>query len=453
MTETANRFMIAGTGSGCGKTTVTCAVLAALAARGRDTAAFKCGPDYIDPMFHRKALGIPAHNLDGFFCDGKTIRALIAKYSRETSVIEGVMGFYDGACGSAHALSQTTETPVVIVIGCGGMSDSIGAVMSGFLNYRRPNNISGFIFNRLPAKLIPLAKNLCAELGTEYFGCLPKNGFSFESRHLGLVTADETDDIREKLSALGKLAEENILLDRLTELTAPLPTEKLAVKPLSVDKKPTIAAARDKAFCFTYAESIDLLESLGCRIEWFSPLSDKTMPPADGLILSGGYPELYAERLSGNASMRKSIRSAVLDGMPTIAECGGFMYLHDKLCDGDRSYNMAGVIKGEVFRTDRLQRFGYITMTAENGGLLCGKGGSLKAHEFHYWDSTACGSAFISEKTDGTRYNCCHHTETLYAGFPHIYLCSDIGAAERFVRKCITYGEKHGQDKKDNSDG
>lgn len=439
-----NRFMIAGTSSGCGKTSVTCAVLAALSARGCNTAAFKCGPDYIDPMFHRSVLGIPSHNLDGFFCKEDTLRALLGRYSRSTTVIEGVMGFYDSGAGSAYSVSQVTDTPAVVVIGCTGMSDSIGAVMSGFLNYRKPNNIAGFIFNKLPAKLIPLAQKLCEELGTEYFGCLPKNEFVFESRHLGLVTAEETERLQEKLSGLGKLAEEYILIDKLLGLSAPVPLEKLAAPKISFSRRPVIAVARDKAFCFIYPESIELLEDMGCRIEWFSPLTDKAIPEADGLILCGGYPELHAAELSANTSMLESVREHILSGMPTIAECGGFMYLHDELSDGENSYKMAGAISGKAFKTERLQRFGYITMTAENDGLLCGKGGSFRAHEFHYWESTNCGSGFTAEKTNGVRYGCCHNSDTLYAGFPHIYLYSDISMAERFVKKCILYGEKHG---------
>ena len=210
------RFIIGGTHSGCGKTTVTCALLAAIKKRGLAAAAFKCGPDYIDTMFHRKVIGVDSHNLDSFFCDSNTLTALLSEYgsSADISVIEGVMGFYDGTSGSAFSVSEITGTPAVIVIDCKGMSDSIGAVISGFLRYR-PNRITGFIFNRLPEKLIPLAEKLCAELGTEYFGCLPKSCFEIGSRHLGLVTADEIADIQSKLEKLGELAERYILIDKL----------------------------------------------------------------------------------------------------------------------------------------------------------------------------------------------------------------------------------------------
>ncbi|NLT10456.1 MAG: cobyrinate a,c-diamide synthase [Ruminococcus sp.] len=446
------RIIISGTHSGCGKTTITCAILAALKKRGLDVTAFKCGPDYIDPMFHKKAIGVASNNLDSFFCDKNTILALLSQYGEKTdiSIIEGVMGFYDGKCGSAYSVSEMTETPVIIVIDCKGMSESIGAVIKGFLSFRS-NNIAGFIFNRLPEKLIPLAEELCRELGTEYYGYFPKNDLSIESRHLGLVTADEISDIQTKIKKLGEFAEQYIHIDKLfSSCNTPLPE----FKPLEINcfsDAPVIAVARDRAFCFIYQENIDLLEKMGCRIRYFSPLNEKTVPDADGLILSGGYPELYAAELSANRSMLDSIYNKIKDGIPTIAECGGFMYLHRALsCKDGAVYKMAGVIDGETFPADRLKRFGYITMTATQDSLLVSRGEKIKAHEFHYWDSSNCGNSFSAEKSDGRSWDCCHTSATLYAGFPHIYFYSDTSIAEKFVRKCIRYGEKNGQDQQDN---
>ena len=430
------RFMIAGEKSGCGKTTVTCAVLAALKARGISAAAFKCGPDYIDPMFHRETAGAATCNLDRFFCGDDMLLHLISRTASgvRTSLIEGVMGFYDGGDTSAHAVSQLTCTPAVIVIDCGGMSDSIGAVMSGFLHYR-PNRIAGFIFSKLPPSLVPMVKRLCEELGTEYFGCLPKTDLTFKSRHLGLVTAAETEDIAAKLAALGELAEQHIELDRLLTLGGGLPKFEPPVIP-RVGGSPVIAVADDRAFCFTYPETLSLLEEMGCRILRFSPMSDSAVPDADGLILSGGYPELHAAELSANGAMLADIREKISGGLPTIAECGGFMYLHERLRTDEGVFPMAGVIRGEAFPTGRLTRFGYVTLTAENGGLLCGEGGTLRAHEFHYFDSENCGGSFTAVKRDGRSWQCVHHTDTLYAGFPHLYLCGDIAAAESFARAC-----------------
>lgn len=449
------RVIIAGTRSRCGKTTVTCAILAALKARGLRVSAFKCGPDYIDPMFHREVIGVPSHNLDSFFCDDDTLKYLLHENAENSdiAVVEGVMGFYDGADGrgSAYSLSQITNTPAVIVIDCKGMSDSIGAIMRGFLEYKRPNNIVGFIFNRLPERLTKLAEDLCSELGTQYLGCLPKTEITIESRHLGLVTAGEIVDIKERLTHLGELAEKHIDLDKMLEISdrefsefsPPIIAETIFSNP------PVIAVARDNAFCFIYEDNIELLKKIGCEIRYFSLLTDRKIPEnADGILLCGGYPELYAERLSANKDMLCDIREKITNGMPTIAECGGFMYLHEMFTDMEgNEFVGAGVIRGKAYRTARLQRFGYVTLNAKTDNLLCNAGEKITAHEFHYFDSTDCGSHMTAEKSDGRTWECVHASSTLYAGFPHLYFYSDTKIAERFVSACRNYKEKNEKDK------
>ena len=441
------RIIIAGTGSGCGKTTVSCALLAALKARGNHVSAFKCGPDYIDPMFHSEVIGVPSHNLDSFFCDDDTLKYLLHENSKDAdiSVVEGVMGFYDGADGrgSAYSVSQLTDTGAVITIDCRGMSDSIGAVMKGFLEYRRPNNIKGFIFNRLPEKLSGLAEKLCREMGVEYLGFMPKTGFTVESRHLGLVMADEIADIKEKLNALGEAAEKYIDIDRIISISdTDYPKFKAPEHMVfERDSAPVIAVAKDAAFRFIYADNIDLLRRMGCEIRYFSPIWDERVPDdADGMILCGGYPELHAEKLSANRQMIADIKAKIKGGMPTIAECGGFMYLHDTFEDMEgKAHPGAGVISGKAYRTEKLQRFGYVTLTAESDGLILSKGETMPAHEFHYFDSTSCGECMTAVKSDGRNWKCVHSSPSLYAGFPHLYFYSNIKAAERFVIACSEF--------------
>ncbi len=439
------RIMIAGTGSGCGKTTVTCAILSALRQRGVRTAAFKCGPDYIDPMFYREILGTPSHNLDSFFCGRDMLCSLLASQTEcnDIAVIEGVMGFYDGTEGSAYRISEMTETPVILVLNCRGMKESIGAVMQGFLQYQLPNRIAGFIFDRLPLRLIPFVEQLCDTLKTGFFGCLPAHEYTLESRHLGLVTAAEITDIHEKMNALGALAEQYILMDRMMETGC---SSLLAYHPPVFPKlrsHPVIAVARDRAFCFLYNENLSILREIGCEIKYFSPLTDVHVPAADGLILCGGYPELYAGQLSENVTMRHEIKAAISNKIPVIAECGGFMYLHSYLrTESGKKYEMAGVIDGTVFPSGKLQRFGYATMRAHADNLLCKAAETLKVHEFHYWDSTDAGAGFTAEKTDGRSWECGHISSTMYAGFPHLYFPSDIRIALRFAAACAKYGGK-----------
>lgn len=442
------RVMIAGTGSGCGKTTVTCAILQALKSRNIAVSSFKCGPDYIDPMFHRTVIGTDAHNLDSFFCGQDALCSLLGTYAGEISVIEGVMGFFDGGNSSSFSVSSLTETPVILVLNCRGMSDSIGAVMQGFLRYREPNHIVGFIFNRLPEKLIPLAKSLCQSLGTGYFGCFPACHVTIESRHLGLVTADEISDIQAKMQYIGELAEQFIQLDALLALPdLPLPCCHVPEVLPVTQCKPVIAVAQDRAFCFTYAENLRVLSQLGCEILAFSPISDAQLPACDGLYLPGGYPELYAEPLSENRSMRDSIAAAIRTGMPTIAECGGFLYLHKSLTNADGvTFPMVGIYPGNAYPTKKLQRFGYITMTSGTDNLLCAAGGQMTAHEFHYWESTAPGTSFHAEKQDGRSWDCAHANAHIYAGFPHLYWYADTRPAQRFTLACVAFKEEqHGR--------
>ncbi len=441
------RIMIAGTGSGCGKTTVTCAVLSALRQRGIRASAFKCGPDYIDPMFYREILKTPSHNLDCFFCEDDMLCALLKKGSKDAdfAVIEGAMGFYDGGRGSAYCVSEITKTPVVSVLNCRGMKESIGAVMLGFLHYRLPNRIAGFIFNQLPERLIPFVKQLCAEHHTGYFGCLPSHEYILESRHLGLVTAAEISDIHLKLRALGKLAEQYICIDDMMHCHCDELTSNTKIWIPMLKSKPAIAVARDRAFCFLYEENLSLLRDIGCEISFFSPIADAHLPDADGLLLCGGYPELYAEQLSSNQSMLSDIRTAVKAGMPVIAECGGFMYLHEYLkTAAGKIYPMASVISGTVFPTNKLQRFGYVTMRAHTDSLLCKNGKTMKTHEFHYWDSDNAGCAFTAKKADGRTWECGHVSDTMYAGFPHLYFPSDLQIALRFASACACFGGKDG---------
>lgn len=439
------RILIAGTHSGCGKTTVVCAILQALVNRKINAVSFKCGPDYIDPMFHSRITDVPAYNLDRRFCDKDTVNFLLNRNVGDFAIIEGVMGFYDGADenSSSCAVSLDTETPAVIVIDCKGMSLSIGAVMRGYLGFRR-NNIAGFIFNRLPESLAEQTKNLCKELNTEYFGRLPFSPeYSIESRHLGLVTADEISDLKSKMQILAENAEKHIALDRICEIAERVETVLYKQPQVSAltEIPVRIAVAKDKAFCFYYEENFDLLRILGCEIVPFSPLSDKRLPEnVCGLWLGGGYPELYAEQLADNAEMLSEIRSAVTNGMPSIAECGGFLYLCKEIEDkSGKIHKMAGIFDSRAYRTDKLKRFGYADLTANTDNLLCEKGDVLKTHEYHYWDCTNLGAGFTAHRKNGVTDMCVHANKNIYAGFPHLYLWANTKAAKRFVNRCLEF--------------
>ncbi len=441
---TMARLLIGGTGSGCGKTTVTNALFRALQRRGIPLAGFKCGPDYIDPMFHRAVLDVPSRNLDLFFLDEADVRAELNAHipADGLGIIEGVMGFYDGIsvntdeASSAH-LARVTDSPAILVVRPKGQALSLAAILQGFRDFL-PNTISGVVLNGVTKGMYPFYRNIVEKTGLHVYGYLPTvPAAGIPERHLGLVTAGEIEGLRRKMDMLADAAEEGLELDGLITLARtalPLPEKKQPLKKLA---KVRIGVAMDKAFCFYYEDNLDVLRELGAELVTFSPLEDRHIPGAvDGLYIGGGYPELYAARLAENEEMRGSIYKAVQDGLPAIAECGGFQYLHRTL-DG---YPMAGVLPAVARMTDKLQHFGYVTLTARRDNLLCRKGGCIRAHEFHYGTSDNMGDAFQARKPSGRSWLGVYATDTLYAGYPHIYFRSNPDFARAYIRKCA---EKH----------
>ncbi len=442
----SGRILIAGTHSGCGKTTVTLAVLAALKKRALAVSAFKCGPDYIDPMFHRKAIGVPSRNLDPFFCTGEQLRTSIAKTAGDIAVIEGVMGYYDGVgvdgVFSTYDVANKTDTPVILVVDAKGMYASAGAVIQGYRSFRVDSRIRGVIFNNASPMLYPGLREIAVSIGVTPLGYLPHaENASIGSRHLGLITAEEITDIQQKLDRLATLCIECIDLDGVLQLAStasPLHASTVETAPIGQVR---IAVARDAAFCFLYQENLELLSQLGVEFIFFSPLADAALPEnIGGLYLPGGYPELYAKELSENRAMCQAVAAAVTGRLPTIAECGGFLYLHDTL----DSYPMVGVIHGAGYKTNKLKRFGYVTLTAKRHNLLCQAGETIRAHSFHYYDSGDAGNDFLAEKPFSMQnWDCIHATDTLYAGFPHLYFPANRNFAESYVRKAIQHAKNH----------
>ena len=444
------RIMIAGTGSGCGKTTVSCAVMKAFAKRKLRISPFKCGPDYIDPMFHAHILGRPSTNLDAFFFNENTLKALLAKNAAEdVNIIEGVMGFYDGlgidsAAASSYEIARVTQTPVILVMNAKGSAFSLLAQIRGFLDFLPENQICGVILNRCSGMTYPkLAHAVRQHFGEKVspMGFLPElPDCTLESRHLGLVTAQEIDGLDDKLERLALQAEKTLELDlilRSARNAGTLSWEKLPIQ--HFPEKIRIGVAEDRAFCFYYHDNLDLLREMGAEVLPFSPLSDKDLPEKiHGIYIGGGYPELYAETLSENKAMRSAVRIALSEGMPCIAECGGFMYLTNTI----GGYPMAGVLPGSCYNTGKLTRFGYVTLTAKQDSMLCEKGTKIAAHEFHYWDCEKPGDGFTAEKCSGKQWECIYTNSRLYAGFPHFHFFANPESAVRFYSACLRYKEE-----------
>ena len=439
------QVLLAAPSSGSGKTIAACALLRALQRRGLDPCAFKCGPDYIDPMFHRAALGVDSCNLDLFLSDEQTVRRLYARLCQKHSaaVCEGVMGFYDGVGGttaqaSAWHLADTLNLPVLLVLQPKGASLTLAAQINGLKSFRTPSHLTGILLNDcFPMLADSLTPILERETGLPVLGCLPRlPEAAIQSRHLGLCTAAEIADLDQRLDVLAAALEDNADLSRLLALCdrpAPPWTGAQRRNP----PRARIAVAQDEAFCFAYAESLAALETAGVKLIPFSPLHDPALPPdVGGVYLPGGYPELYAEKLAQNERMRQSIREAVGNGLPTVAECGGFLYLCQSLEDESGTvWPMAGVLPGEGVRTGKLVRFGYAHLTAEHDSLLFRTGETIPVHSFHHWDCTENGAAFgLKKPVTGRSWREGFAFPTLYAAFPHLYFAGHPELAERFVQ-------------------
>ena len=447
------QFLLAAPRSGSGKTTMTCALLMALKRRGCAPCAFKSGPDYIDPMFHRAVLGVESRNLDLFFSAPETVRTLYAKGAagHGAAVCEGAMGFYDGLGGvsdraSAWHLADTLGLPVLLVVEPKGQSLTLAAELKGLDSFRTPSHIAGILLNNCTARMHALlAPMLEEETGLPVLGFLPKLPEAvIGSRHLGLYTAAEVENLQQKLALLADAVEEHIDWPRLLALCEKEPPA-LPARAETPPARVRIAVAQDEAFCFTYAETLEAFRDAGAEAVFFSPLRDTALPEnIGGLYLPGGYPELHARELSENTSLLREIKRKIESGLPTAAECGGFLYLGQSLTDAEgQSWPMAGVLPGEAKDAGRLVRFGYATLSADSDSLLFRAGESFPIHEFHHWDSTVNGVALAAKKpVGGAEWRCGSVNEHFYAGFPHLYWAG-TPLPQRFAAAAENYRRDH----------
>ena len=385
-------FLIGGTTSGSGKTTITLGILAALRQRGLTVQPFKCGPDFIDPTLHTMVTGRVSRNLDLQMAGTSFCRTSFSRNIKgmDVAVIEGVMGLYDGGGASSAALARALSLPVVLVIDVRSAAESVAAVLKGFEMYDREVHISGVIFNRVGSErhreLIreAVTKNCTSEI----LGFFPRDAeFTIPERHLGLHMGDESPLQGEQIGRLARAIEEHIDIDRLLDLNTVMMSsslKKVAHQP--VRQRARLAVARDQAFCFYYQDNFDLFEQAGIDLVFFSPLRDTQLPEGiDGIYIGGGYPELYADQLSGNEEMRRRIKDWVDCGGPLYCECGGFMYMAKELIDLQGThFSMAGVFPATIVMKDRLSRLGYKEVRLAGSCLLGKAGDQLFGHEFHY---------------------------------------------------------------------
>jgi len=453
------RLLFAAPKSGSGKTMAACGLIEVLKRRGLKVSAVKCGPDYIDPMFHRRVLGVPSGNIDTFFTDEETTRYILRKRmeNADFTVMEGVMGYYDGLGGqsenaSTYEIAKVTASPVVLVVDGRGASVSLAAMIRGIAEYRADSNIRGILLNRVTDSFYPRLKELIErECGIAVVGFLPeRKELSVPSRHLGLAAPEELENFGAWAGRIAEEMEKYVDIDMLLNIGAQAPeiTGRGPEVPV-LPRKVRIGVARDEAFSFYYTENLELLRRMGAELVEFSPLHDRELPSQlDGLLLGGGYPEEYARELEQAGEVRESVRKLCGQGIPCLAECGGFLYLQQELENADKTgnYCMAGVLPGKGFSVGKLCRFGYIQVEINSPGILGERGQLLRGHEFHYWDSTENGGDCTAAKPAGGKgvfqthtYPCMVHTSHIAAGFPHLYYYSNPDAVFGFLRGCMRY--------------
>ncbi len=380
-------FIIAGTNSGCGKTTATIGLMALLKSLNYNITPFKTGPDYIDPLFHSKVLGVPSYNLDSFMLSESAIKHLYKKHAKnaDLSIIEGVMGMYDGmgqeSRGSTYELSRILDIPVILVVNCKGLYQSVAAIIKGFTKFKDDTKVRGVILNHVSSKdhFKFLQSIIEKECGIKCIGYIPNNkDFALESRHLGLIQAEEVEELDQKIELLKETFNKTIDFRRLMSIADNNDISDSSFEVPKLDLSSLhIGVAYDRAFRFYYKDNLELLEELGANLHYFSPIEDSQLPDeCNCLYLGGGYPEVFAKEISQNISLLNNIKDKIDNGMPAYAECGGLMYLTEKIITQDQEeYKMTGVFEASVQMTKRLQRFGYAIAQYEGESTSC--------HEFH----------------------------------------------------------------------
>jgi len=450
---------IAGTHSGCGKTSVTLGLLRALVRRGYRVQPFKAGPDFIDPGLHMAAAGTPSHNLDTWMQPEAALRACFARYAHSADVVlvEGVMGLFDGRSGADEAgstahLAKLLGLPALLVVDAGSQARSVAALALGFSRFDPGLRLAGIILNRVgsPRHEAILREALALVPGVPVLGCLKRDAaLGLPTRHLGLVTADDMAAapvaLEASLDALADWVEQGLdltaLLDALPEqdLSGFSPDESDQSAASAGSARPTvrIGVARDRAFCFLYAENLRLLEAAGAELAFFSPLADAALPEnLGGLYLPGGYPELSARGLAANAPMRAAVRAFCASGRPVWAECGGYMYLLESLTDADgEAHAMCGALPGRAVLRGKRAALGYREARTLVPGPFGPAGALLRGHEFHYseFEGELASPAYALTASDGTEALDGQAVGNILGGWFHAHLASNPQAATAFV--------------------
>lgn len=446
-------FLIAGTHSGCGKTSVSLGLMAALTRRGLKVQAFKVGPDFIDPGHHKLITKRPSPNLDGWMLSRSSNTQIFARQALDADIciVEGVMGLFDGfsgtdEAGSSAQMAKWLDIPALLVVDARSMARSAAALVQGYAGFDQHLNLAGVIFNKVGSpnhtQILGQAMQLCPQ--TPCLGFLPrKEELTIPSRHLGLVTSEDHLLQEKQQSQLAAWIEDSLDVNSLLKALPDKPLPPVTCQLPAQQPVVRIAVARDQAFCFYYAENLRLLEKNGAQIEYFSPLADPQLPAdLDGLYLGGGYPELYAPQLAQNKMLLAQIRKFCQSGRPVYAECGGFMYLmHSITTQEQQTFAMAGIYPFKAHMDNRFRALGYREVSTTAPSLLGPADTVIRGHEFHYshLKDALQGPDSIYQARDSRQHfrNCQGyvHKNTL-GSYVHLHFASNPQVASNFVQCC-----------------
>lgn len=437
--------------------------MAALAKRGLKVAPFKVGPDFIDPGHHSRISGVACRNLDGWMLPQKFNLDTFAKCTRDAdiAVVEGVMGLFDGydgrsEAGSTAQMAKWLGLPVILLVDAASMARSAAAIVMGFEHFDAEVSVAGVIFNNLGSQrhLQYLKEAMQDRVETPCLGgILRDKNIAIPERHLGLVTQEDHPLAEDSIHRLAELMEKSIdldsLLDHLSEI--PLPAQSARIQPVRSEKKVRIAVARDNAFCFYYADNLELLANQGAELVYFSPMADRNLPDdIDGLYIGGGYPELFAEKLAGNAALGHRIKEKSADNMPIYAECGGFMYLCKELVDlNHKRYRMTGCFPFATKMFTRLKALGYREISLSHNTVIGNAGLTIRGHEFHYSEIVNLSGDIptvysITDRAGMDKAPEGYFINQTLGSYNHLHFGSQPDAAGCFVENCLTY--RHARD-------
>lgn len=442
------RIVLAGTSSGVGKTSITCAIMLGIKKKGYSVQSFKVGPDFIDPSYLSSVSGRPSRNLDPWLM-GVTgiVKNFVKNSDSDFSVIEGVMGYYDGFSGdsnysSTHHVASILKTPVILVLDASKTARSIAATALGFAKFHNNSRISGFILNKLGSKKHEeLCKQALSPLNIPIVGSIPRNpDLSMESRHLGLIPISEQRQLQLKILKIAKTMSDFIDINKIIQIGSKVPPFSSVPKEKNSKQKTTIAVALDESFNFYYQDNLDALKKEGAKIEFFSPISDAKVPTCDGIYIGGGFPEVLGCALEKNSRMQKNIKNLAEFGTPIYAECGGLMYLTKLIDYGSAKFKMVGLYDATTKMQQQL-KLNYTKASITEDCLTGKTSNTIRGHEFHFseLESVSKDSKFvyklaigvgIQNQQDGLiQYN------TL-ASYMHLHFALP-GIARKFVQNCI----------------